>query len=383
MSSYADALKKGLEGPSREEKQVVEKQRLPTAPGTLSSGHTCYLASVLEDPLQRMRQTVRKPNIITGPGIPNTGNTCYLASIFQVLMADSHLVEEIRSRLKGCIDSVNENKAPFARAFLELADSREYTKFLDISQARYAIAQAHPGYGFQRMQQQDAHEFFIVCIDTLREELSSVSTTNATGRILNYSIENEKRFKCCSCGKFSDPQRVVETGLSLEITRGAETGLEELIQRSYECQEIERRCAYCKAEISSACTQIAFIPRTLVFHLNRFKYYYSSGIPRFEKDSTAVNLPKTFHLDSFLGASATDWKNKKVTNAEYRLRAVVRHRSNTMRRGHYMSDILNSDGSWTCYNDSKVAKLSAVVCKNAHKSQSYLVWYEAAEDEVQ
>lgn len=59
-------------------------------------------------------------------------------------------------------------------------------------------------------------------------------------------------------------------------------------------------------------------------------------------------------------------------HAVYKLAAVIRHDSDSIESGHYVADVLQSDGQWFCYNDSRVSRLSS---RKLQDQEGYLCWY--------
>lgn len=105
---------------------------------------------------------------------------------------------------------------------------------------------------------------------------------------------------------------------------------------------------------------ISKLPLVLLLHLKRFAFI-NSKISKIKKHVAFDHVLK-LHGSWFSGDYASN--KKKI----YRLISVVTHIGNSVQGGHYTCDILQSNGTWLRFDDSKVSRVShdGVTQQNAY-----------------
>ena len=102
-------------------------------------------------------------------------------------------------------------------------------------------------------------------------------------------------------------------------------------------------------------------PEIMILHVERFTFYNET-----EKVNKFVCFNKTLSIKSHL-------HNQNDPLHEYLLYAVVTHHGKTATSGHYTADIIQIDGSWLCFNDSKVSLIQE---KDVLSRNAYLLFYK-------
>lgn len=278
--------------------------------------------------------------------------------------------------IRAKYESINYKKknTPFSDAILDLCARRDRFLHLDASGALKALAVANPSYQYEQGRQEDAHEAFVVILNTLSEELWGEEDSGG----LNYSTHEERTFECLECENISDPKRESCIGFSVDLRNEDGVGLEELVLDYFRSQTIERKCQNCSSQRAKLHLKLYGLPSTLMIHLKRFTYDFSTSLPTLEKQNTKVRLPTVLHLDKFLNDSAAEPMNCRG-NVQYRLRAVVRHSSQSANYGHYVCDINSFRDVWYHYNDSVVSKANKEDCEQFHGREGYILFYEAVQ----
>lgn len=306
------------------------------------------------------------------------GNTCYLNSVVQVLMSDHKLISELIGRTIECPNSV-------MPATSELAGFARHRFLQALPALRQAVGYSNPDFLTNRMQ--DAHEFFLACLAVLDSECEVSSSSNGGYRaardfgdymspdLLGYSLTQETVFQCMGCGIRSDLKEESLIGLSLAIPvkqcRRTErmmypdSDLATLFNNYFEPEEIERRCPRpgCGCDRATAHTIISRYPRSLMFYIKRFT-------ADLQKITARVTIPESLDLVSI----STDRAGATTeTRYFYKLTAVLRHQSQSVQKGHYVTDVKEVDGSWTCCNDSDVYTLTNA--SEMHDTEGYMCMY--------
>ncbi len=124
--------------------------------------------------------------------------------------------------------------------------------------------------------------------------------------------------------------------------------------------DTDYKCEKCKkAGRITKKTSIYYLPKVLVLHLKWFSYSSHSH----KKISTSVTFPIS-------GLNLSDYCATK--QSEYNLFGISHH-SGYMGGGHYVADILNSDGKWYHCDDSHAS--ASYSPPSGSGSSPYLLFY--------
>lgn len=274
------------------------------------SSHTANPRRMLRSSMQSISGPYSPyPDIVNGCGIANEGNTCYLSAVVQALMCDGDLIARVRKR----IQQQGTTSMPFSSALANMAKSRESFKILKAGQIRDAISKHFPQ--FSSSDQQDAHEFFLRCLDVIGKECTLGNFRDSPTHT-NYSLVQERKFTCTLCGHQTKPRREILRGLSLDIPQKSELSyldgeqsplsVEDLVRNFFSSQDLVLDCESCDGKNAKSDTNIVLPPRSLVLHIKRFgvDYLSENGTVSIKKISDRISIPERISLDSFLAQTA-------------------------------------------------------------------------------
>lgn len=254
---------------------------------------------------KRLRPFVR--DTIAAAGIANEGNTCYLSAVVQALMSDSVLISSLRKKF------LPEMELSFSSALITLENDRDSSTILKAGNIRNAISRHFPE--FSSSNQQDAHEFLLGCLDVLTRECTIDNFRDSPTHTL-YSLVQERKFTCISCGHSRTPPKEILRGLSLDIPRrtndpvdqgiALELSVESLLTNFFASQDVDLDCENCSGKKARSDSKVVLAPRVLVLHIKRFgvSYERESGAVTLEKISDAVHIPRRLCLNTLLSDGA-------------------------------------------------------------------------------
>ena len=131
-------------------------------------------------------------------------------------------------------------------------------------------------------------------------------------------------------------------------------------------------CEKCPGKEATQTKKLSKAPGALLLHLKRFVAEgVESGQWKYRKVLNEVAFNET--------ASLTKYVVDKGKRAEFKLKSVVHHIGKDAGSGHYVTDALNSSGTWTNYNDSVAKPTSAAdVMGDEGQKSAYILCYECA-----
>ena len=226
-------------------------------------------------------------------------------------------------------------------------------------------------YPFAGFVQHDSHEFLLLLIDWLFEDLSgdatSVPTTVSVNMRKPFTLDtlfhgiNQFRIICRAC-QYESLSFEPFTIMSLSLPSSGRCTLEELLKNAYEAGPVDYKCPQCNTH--GECTQkseIKKLPSVLILHLKRFDNFS-------RKMENIIEFPLVnLSLISHATSSARN-------PAFYNLCAVTDHYG-TLAAGHYNSLCRSWDGdTWYKCDDQNVNKTRMSGISNS----AYLLFYELA-----
>ena len=310
------------------------------------------------DPKERIKPRVQAEGSISARGLHNMGNSCWMNASLQML-----------ARLDLIPDGVSPTKAPLAASFCELCS--------ELKKGGHAIK---PGSFVSNMisklpfltvvEQQDAYEFLVLFLDTLRDELGgtpenlSASELSLCERSLSTPVDKcvgfilESSMKCENCNSVHCLYQRT-TILSICVPIGAPSTLEECLKMYFSESSSagdDWRCEDC-GQIAECSLTPSFgtLPKVLIIHLSRFRY----GNHGYVKNNVKISIPLSFDTDEF------------GINATYNIMGFVTHYG-TMEGGHYTSVYREKSNNFLYFDDNIV---SSITQEEALGIQPYILFY--------
>ncbi|KAL5110730.1 Ubiquitin carboxyl-terminal hydrolase 8 [Taenia crassiceps] len=318
-----------------------------------------------------------KPNVSVIPssalrrGLKNMGNTCYMNSTLQCLLHTPHLWYFFVSRkFRGHLVQ------SFAKFVCEMTNPSSIEAYLP-NMLKETFGSSHSM--FADGQQQDSHEFLMILLDSLHEELNrsekaefSENHAKLEGVSVDYLADlswsrNRARddsvildwfngqllstVQCLTCNRCSHAFDEFMY-LSVSIQGSDSTDLMKCIEEFFESEALSGEnlwwCPQCKIPCEALKTfGIWRPPEYLIIHLKRFRSYIAC-----EKINSYVHFPLT-------GLSLSDFtKNIAVSDCIYDLYGVINHHG-SVQSGHYTAFCFDlADHRWWNFDDSRVTELS-------------------------
>ena len=277
-------------------------------------------------------------------GLYNMGNTCYMNSAIQILVNNKSLAEYFINN-----DFEGENLKKFKKFVTKYKSAKESfppTGVKEIVGERYEM--------FGGFLQNDSHEFIILLLDVLEEELKKEGKNNIIQHIYDYKLSSTLKCKLKKCGNTS-VNLSMNRFLSLEIPNNETITLDDCYREYKTREKLEKTerwfCEKCnKKRIASKRLNIDEWPRHLMIHLKRFVV----NPPRIYKNNKIIDVP-------------IEWRHN------YFLRGFVIH-SGGPGGGHYIS-VAKLEDEWYLFDDTNKQKIEEEQVKKL-ASVAYILYYE-------
>jgi ubiquitin carboxyl-terminal hydrolase 8 len=327
-------------------------------------------------------------------GLENLGNSCYMSSIIQCISNTPLLAMHFckGAHLQHLNYDNGSTRGEVAKEFGAVVSELWSGQYQSIAYPDLKRVVAQHIKQFQGYKQQDSHEFHIILMDLLHEDLkwnsrnsplrdtSNDNLSPADQAWENFQMRNnsiiqflfygqqKSTVRCCKCGEESVTFETF-SDLSLPLPNSSKCSLAECMQLYLSGEEISGwNCPSCKEEGDAIKKfDIRKVPLILVIHLNRF--YYDGT---WRKQQTYVDFPLS--VDMHRPSSVSD-----QGYVSYKLYAVSNHYG-SMEGGHYTAYCKNElYNKWYEFDDQKVSEISSSdVCSPA----AYVLFYTSVESDI-
>ena len=324
-------------------------------------------------------------------GIENLGNTCYMSAVLQMLshtraLASYLLSDTHRENMNMC-PPYSGSVAEEVAQVINVLWSRNLS-FISPHRLRALLSKRRRDFG--NSQPQDAHEFAILLLEWLHEDLSTMPDDQPDQENVDRSLMPYRSMKhsiitrlyhglyrstlfCAACGFESETFETFSI-ISLPLpanVRGSRCSLHYCVEQHVRGGLIHGwRCNKCdRLQDVVKKLELWHLPRVIIFHLKRFSFAGNS----MRKTHGHVSFPLR---DLDLSQLAIG-PNPRSHGLVYDLCGVVEHHG-SQRSGHYTAFCFNQPTArWFFMNDTTVKETSAVKVKEA---TAYMLCYVAREN---
>uniref|UniRef100_A0A5K3EFY1 Ubiquitin carboxyl-terminal hydrolase n=1 Tax=Mesocestoides corti TaxID=53468 RepID=A0A5K3EFY1_MESCO len=337
-----------------------------------------------DSPLRRRKIMPLRP---LRRGLVNLGNMCYMNSTLQSLLHAPHFWSFF---MTPQISQPCKLARSLSNLVVEISDPHQTTPY-NPKAFKAAFEKLHPT--FAGFQQQDSHEFLVLLLDSLHEDLNKPQKTtiresfNQSGEYSEDALEKlswsrnravddseildwfnghlRSTIQCRTCDRRSytfDEFRY----LSVSVRTSASPDLDSCIEQFFSPEQLSGgscwMCPQCKVPREAVKTfDIWRLPEYLIIHLKRFQCH---GVC--EKIESNVRYPlNRLDLSKFTG-------KLPASECIYDLFAITNHYG-TLNSGHYVAFCFDAaDQKWLKFDDSHVTTMSK---SDVQTSAAYVLFY--------
>ncbi|XP_043219969.1 ubiquitin carboxyl-terminal hydrolase 37-like [Amphibalanus amphitrite] len=342
-------------------------------------------------------------------GLPNYGNTCYQNATLQSLLGLQPFQSEMVSLISGPVES---GQCRTLCGVAKLMDLRQKALsklvFSHLNDLRDVFADIDPA--FRGTEMQDANEFLLRLLDTMKDEVDARRSTDNPVRD-NFHYQTLESYRCTKCHEtVLKRQENISWFVSVPHHQGTEAPtLQDALRLSMRPDRRHLLCQHCCHDECYVTTKISQLPRTLILQLNRCVFlgdeakkirtklqvldaansYSKPGRTREDKgrelhvirrsqEREPAGAVEQVHLSEFCVQEDQSLRPVDlVGDSTYRLVGVISHYGGTAHSGHYVSDVYSvGRDMWFHYDDQRVSCVDeAYVLNEGHQRDGYTFFY--------
>ncbi|KAF0294222.1 Ubiquitin carboxyl-terminal hydrolase 37 [Amphibalanus amphitrite] len=243
-------------------------------------------------------------------GLPNYGNSCYQNATLQSLLGLRPFLSEMISLISG-LDESGQCRTLRAVAKLMVLRQKALSKSVSshLNDLRDVFADIDPA--FRGTEMQDANEFLLRLLDTMKGEIDARRPTDNPVRD-NFQYQVVESYMCTKCHETAlKRQENICCFVRVPRRQGTETPtLQDALRMCMRPDRRERLCQHCQHDECRVTTKISQLPRTLILQLNRYVFLGGES----KKIRANVGIPKFLSLNEYVADDVTrppEWKCRK------------------------------------------------------------------------
>ncbi|XP_043197182.1 ubiquitin carboxyl-terminal hydrolase 37-like [Amphibalanus amphitrite] len=243
-------------------------------------------------------------------GLPNYGNSCYQNATLQSLLGLRPFLSEMISLISG-LDESGQCRTLRAVAKLMVLRQKALSKSVSshLNDLRDVFADIDPA--FRGTEMQDANEFLLRLLDTMKGEIDARRPTDNPVRD-NFQYQVVESYMCTKCHETAlKRQENICWFVRVPRRQGTETPtLQDALRMCMRPDRRERLCQHCQHDECRVTTKISQLPRTLILQLNRYVFLGGES----KKIRANVGIPKFLSLNEYVADDVTrppEWKCRK------------------------------------------------------------------------
>ena len=243
-------------------------------------------------------------------GLPNYGNSCYQNAALQSLLGLCPFVTDMMALISGPEDKSRQ----LSRAVVKLMVLRQKALGKSVSShlsdLRDVFASIDPA--FRGFEMQDANEFLLRLLDTIKDEID-VSRVPANPVRDNFEFQIDESYMCTKCREtVMKRQDNITWFLSVPRPQDSETPtLQDALRFSLRSDLRELLCQHCWHDECRVTSKIRKLPRTLILQLNRYVFLGDES----KKIRANVVIPKFLCLEEYMSDDAArppEWSCRRL-----------------------------------------------------------------------
>ncbi|XP_037077045.1 ubiquitin carboxyl-terminal hydrolase 37-like [Pollicipes pollicipes] len=242
-------------------------------------------------------------------GLPNYGNSCYQNATLQSLLGLRPFLSEMMALISGPDGGSCRTLCAVAKLMVLRQKALGKSVSSHLNDLREVFASIDPA--FRGNEMQDANEFLLRLLDTIKDEIDARRPAANPVRD-NFEYQTIESYMCTNCHKtVLKRQDNISWFVSVPRRQGSQAPtLQDALRLSMRSDERELHCEHCKHNECRVTTKISKLPRTLILQLNRYVFLADES----KKIRANVEIPKFLSLNEYVADDATrppEWKCTK------------------------------------------------------------------------
>ncbi|CBY42379.1 unnamed protein product, partial [Oikopleura dioica] len=269
-----------------------------------------------KEELQELSGTKKtQPSRKMNGGLTNLGNTCYMNAIIQALFALPVFISSLRIFTHQLRDSQREilkdSLLEYTQKLFE-ADDPEVRETLTTKFREIFISKHQQ---FDNNDMQDAHEFLITLMESLRAEIQIYNYNCPITENFEIELLNERTCPICNTKSYTTDK---ELTLSMTVPENRQS-VQHCITNHFFSSEVEKHCDKCEMNTTHKIkTRISKNPKVMIIHFQRLLTEWN----REENNIVCKKITNTIELSTTVSVKYVVNKDIRESEAKHRLSSI-------------------------------------------------------------